>query len=246
MLPHILNALHEVERFYSQAVAGSTNDLARAAIEFPSKGIFVFQTDYQTAGRGRRGTPWFSDSKGGLAATILSPLPSPEEHFAHNRALSCGICEAIESITGKAVSCSIKWPNDIYLNDKKVCGILLESHPVRNDMLVLGFGINVNSALAAFPMDLQPLATSLAIETGKHFPLSRLLVLVIGNYLSNRGIDRAIMHHNYEARLYGLGRRITLDGATGIFDAVEADGRLRMNTGHEVIYKITGHLQFID
>ena len=242
MLPHVLNTLPEVERFYAHAAAGSTNDLARAATEFPARGIFVFQADCQTAGRGRRGTPWFTDSKGGLAATILSPLSSAEAHFGHNRALCCGICEAIESATGNAVSCSIKWPNDIYVNDKKVCGV----HPARNDMLVLGFGINVNSDLTAFPMDLRPVATSLAIETGKHFSLSQLLKLVISGYLSNRSIDNAIMHRCYAARLYGLGRRIMLEGAAGTFDAVETDGRLRMNTGHEVIYNVSGHLQFID
>jgi biotin-[acetyl-CoA-carboxylase] ligase BirA-like protein len=246
MLPNVLNALPEVERFYPQPSADSTNDMARAATEFPDNGIFVFQADCQTAGRGRRGTPWFTDSKGGLAATILTPLSSPDAHFNHNRALSCGICEAIELITGKGVSCSIKWPNDIYVGDKKVCGILLESHPARNDMLVLGFGINVNSDLAAFPADLQRIATSLAIETGKRFPLSRFLELVIYRYLSNRNIDNTILHRAYGTRLYGLGRRIALDGAIGTFDAVEADGRLRMNIGHEVIYKVSGHLQFID
>jgi BirA family biotin operon repressor/biotin-[acetyl-CoA-carboxylase] ligase len=246
MLPDALNSLPEVERFYLQAAAGSTNDLARAATVFPDKGIFVFQTDCQTAGRGRRGTPWFSDSRGGLAATILTPISSPDAHFGHNRALSCGICEAIESITGKAVSCSIKWPNDIYVGNKKVCGILLESHPARNDMLVLGFGINVNSDLAVFPEDLRPIATSLAIETDRKFPLPQLLELVIGKYLSNRVIDNAILHRVYEARLYGLHRRIALDGTTGIFDGVEPDGRLRMTLGHEVIYKTSGHLQFID
>jgi biotin-[acetyl-CoA-carboxylase] ligase BirA-like protein len=246
MLPHVLNTLPEVERFYAHAVAVSTNDLARAATEFPTRGIFVFQADCQTAGRGRRGTPWFSDSDGGLAATILSPLSSAEAHFGHNRALSCGICEAIESATGNAVSCSIKWPNDIYVNDKKVCGVLLESHPARNDMLVLGFGINVNSDPTAFPMDLQPVATSLAIETGMRFSLSRLLESIIGRYLVNRSIDKAKAHCCYEARLYGLGRRIMLEGAAGTFDAVETDGRLRMNIGHEVIYNVSGHLQFID
>ena len=246
MLPHVLNAIPEVERFYSQAVAHSTNDMARATTEFPDNGIFVFQADCQTTGRGRRGTPWFSGDEGGLAATILSPLSSLEAHFSHNRALSCGICEAIESATNKAVSCSIKWPNDIYMGNKKVCGILLESHPARNDMLILGFGINVNIHQSAFPPDLQPVATSLALETKHHFSLSRILASVIGRYCANRSIDQTAAQRSYEARLYGLGRRITVDGAKGTFDAVEADGRLRINTGHEVVYKVSGHLQFID
>jgi biotin-[acetyl-CoA-carboxylase] ligase BirA-like protein len=246
MLPFALNALPDVERFYPQAVAGSTNDMARAATEFPDRGIFIFQADHQTAGRGRRGTSWFTGDNGGLAATILTPLSSLDAHFVHNRALSCGICEAIESITDNAVSCSIKWPNDIYLGDKKVCGILLESHPVRENMLIIGFGINVNISQNAFPSELQKIATSLAIETKRHFSLSGLLASIVGRYCTNRGLDQDTAHHTYEARLYGPGRRISLDDTTGTFVAVEPDGRLRIDTGHEVIYKVTGHLQFID
>lgn len=246
MLPHALKAIPEVERFYSWPSIESTNDAARSTTEFPGRGIFVFQADRQTQGRGRRGTPWFSDCEEGLWATILARLDERHEHFAHNRALSCAICDAVASITGNAVSCEIKWPNDILIRGKKVCGILLESHTVQRDLLALGFGINVNTGIAAFPPELRPLATSLFIETGKRFSLSRLLELIVGNYCAFRERDTIAMHRVYSNRLYGLGRRISVDGVSGTFDGVETDGRLRCASGARVTHVVAGHVSFYD
>jgi BirA family biotin operon repressor/biotin-[acetyl-CoA-carboxylase] ligase len=246
MLPHALKSLPEVERFYSLPLVASTNDTARAMTDLPQKGIFVIQADCQTHGRGRRGTPWFSGKNGGLYASILTSLPSPEMHFNHNRALSCAICEGLESITGGAVSCSIKWPNDIITGGKKICGILLENHATSPGYLVIGFGINVTTASADFPPDLRDIATSLAILTGKRFSSSRLLEAIVGGYLSTISIGPAYMHDAYSRRLYGIGRAIEVSGATGAFDGVEPDGRLRLLSGQKVIYRMSGHLRFID
>jgi BirA family biotin operon repressor/biotin-[acetyl-CoA-carboxylase] ligase len=245
MLPHSLKSLPLVERFYSYPEIGSTNDAARGMIEFPRQGIFVIQADRQTAGRGRRGTPWFSESKHGLWATILTPLSAPGAHFSHNRALSCALCDAVESSTQKHIRCTIKWPNDIYIKDKKACGILLESHPLRPDMLVLGFGLNVNTTRDEFPQELRSIATSVSIETGERFSLSRLLEAIVSQYLRAVTIDPDVLHRSYTSRLQGLGRRMEIEGKTGTFDGVEIDGRLRLAVGHEVIYMVSGHCSFI-
>jgi BirA family transcriptional regulator, biotin operon repressor / biotin---[acetyl-CoA-carboxylase] ligase len=244
MLPHALASLPAVERFYSFPQVGSTNDTARAMTELPLKGIFVIQADCQTDGRGRRGTPWFSPSGSALFASILTPLPGLDAHFDHNRALSFAICAALESAAGGSVDCRIKWPNDILVNGKKICGILLENHATAPGYLVIGFGVNVNSALADFPPDLRDIATSFFILTANRYSLSRLLETIVGSYLSNLRIDRLAMHDLYSRRLYGTGQTVEVGDATGVFEGVEPDGRLRMRCGREVVYRMSGHVLF--
>jgi BirA family transcriptional regulator, biotin operon repressor / biotin---[acetyl-CoA-carboxylase] ligase len=244
MLPHALHKLPFVERFYLHNVTTSTNDIARAMKTFPSKGIFVVQADRQTAGRGRTGAAFFSENQGGLWASIITPISSLNEHFMHNRALSLAICEAVEAVSGCPMACSVKWPNDIYWHDRKLCGILLENHPARDDMLVLGFGINVAMKTSDFPAELQPLATSLAIETGRHFSRALVLEKVIEHYDANLSADIQKIHYAYSGRLYGLGRTAEIDGTRGFFNGVELNGKLRLKVGHEVLYFLSGHLRF--
>jgi BirA family transcriptional regulator, biotin operon repressor / biotin---[acetyl-CoA-carboxylase] ligase len=244
MLINALAKLPFVERFYSCPTATSTNDLARAMTEFPDKGVFVFLAGKQTQGRGRSGAAFFSASEKGLWATILSPLPSIESHFVHNRSLSLAIAGAVEAMTG--IAPSIKWPNDIYLNTLKLCGILLENHPARPNMLVLGFGINVNTAPEEFPEELRPIATSLLIETGKIFSRSLLLQEVITRYEANLRLDPEAAHTLYSQRLYRSGDQAEIGNEHGVFEGVEIDGRLRLRGPAGVIYFLSGHLRFPD
>jgi BirA family biotin operon repressor/biotin-[acetyl-CoA-carboxylase] ligase len=250
MLPHALSNLPFVERFYSHRIVASTNDCARSLTEFPRSGMFVIQADRQTAGRGRSGAPYFS-GKGGLWATILAPLPSMDDHFRHNRALSVAVAEASEAVTSSisgdhVLSITIKWPNDLYLGGKKLCGILLENHPARSDMLVMGFGLNVNIPSTGFPYALRPLVTSLSIETGQKVSRSRLLEAVISRYYANLAIDSNILHGAYLTRLYRRGEPVETAGKKGIFDGVEPDGKLRLLINREVHYAVSGHLRFTD
>jgi biotin-[acetyl-CoA-carboxylase] ligase BirA-like protein len=244
MLPHSLAKLPFVERFYSHHVTGSTNDLARSMRELPRKGIFVIQADRQTAGRGRGSASFFSDTEGGLWVSIITPTSSINEHFVHNRALSLALCEAAERVTDSGHVCTIKWPNDIYWGDRKLCGILLENHLIRSDILVIGFGINVTIKTADFPPELQTIATSLAIETDKQVSRRTLLEKILERYDANLIADIQKTHYAYSGRLYGLGRAAEIEGNRGIFAGVEIDGRLKLNTGRETKYFLSGHLTF--
>jgi BirA family biotin operon repressor/biotin-[acetyl-CoA-carboxylase] ligase len=244
MLPHSLNRLPFVERFYSHHVTGSTNDIARSMRELPARGIFVVQADRQTAGRGRSGASFFSDTEKGLWASIITPLGSLNEHFVHNRALSLAICEAVEMVTGCSNVCAIKWPNDIYWGERKLGGILLENHFLRSDILVIGFGVNIKVRTADFPAGLQPVATSLFIETGKEFSRSAVLEKILERYDANLMTDLQKTHYAYAGRLYGLGHTAEIEGAQGIFAGVEMDGRLKLAAGRETKHFISGHLKF--
>jgi BirA family transcriptional regulator, biotin operon repressor / biotin---[acetyl-CoA-carboxylase] ligase len=244
MLPHSLNKIPFVERFYSYHVTASTNDIARAMRQLPKKGIFVVQADRQTAGRGRSDASFFSNTEGGLWASIITPIGSLNEHFVHNRALSLAICEGVERVTDCPNACAIKWPNDIYWGKRKLCGILLENHAIRTDMLVIGFGINITVKTSDFPAELQTIATSLLIETEKRFSLATLLEIILERYNFNLIADIQKTHYSYSGRLYGLGQTAEIDGNRGIFAGVEIDGRLKLNTGHETKHFLSGHLTF--
>ncbi|MGA2506524.1 MAG: biotin--[acetyl-CoA-carboxylase] ligase [Chitinispirillaceae bacterium] len=244
MLPHSLHKLPFVERFYSYHVTASTNDIARTMRELPRKGIFIVQADRQTAGRGRSGASFFSDTEDGLWASIVTPIGSLNEHFVHNRALSLAICEAVERVTEIPNACAIKWPNDIYWGSRKLCGILLENHTARTDILVIGFGINVTVKTADFPADIQAIATSIFIETGKRYSVSLILEKIIERYNSNLIADIQKKHYSYSGRLFGLGLPAEIDGNRGIFAGVEIDGRLKLNIGRESKHFLSGHLTF--
>ena len=245
MLPHALKNLSFVERFYSHPVLSSTSDTARSLSEFPQEGLYVIQADRQTAGRGRSGAAFFSNVEGGLWASIVTPVGSMDEHFIHNRALSVGLCQAVEASCGHPGACTIKWPNDIYWSGRKLCGILLENHSCRQNMLIIGFGINVNLSMNDFPQELRSIATSVLIETGRRLSLSQLLNETILQYHANLTLIADDIHRTYTGRLYGLGRAVEVDGHKGIFEGVEPDGRLRLNKKQDVVYIMSGHLNFL-
>jgi len=245
MIPSALKGLNFVERFYSYPTLASTNDTARSITEFPQKGLFVIQADRQTGGRGRNNAEYFSDNPGGLWVSIIAPVASIEQHFAYNRALSLALCESIETVCGIQDVCAIKWPNDVYWHDRKICGILLENHPGNPGALVLGFGCNISIVSDEFPETLRPIATSIQIETGRHFPRSLVLENIIDRFHSNCGNDPVDLHRSYVSRLYGLRRAVEIEGLRGIYEGVETDGRLMLRAGRELIYILSGHLQFI-
>ena len=129
----------------------------------------------QTAGRGRMGRAWYSEKSSGIyASVLLRPPLSPAA--APILTLLAGVAarDAVRSVTGLPVD--IRWPNDLLVNGKKVCGILTEMQAEldRLHKVVLGIGINVNHR--EMPEELRAIATSLALEGGQSY--SRLQILV--------------------------------------------------------------------
>jgi biotin-[acetyl-CoA-carboxylase] ligase BirA-like protein len=235
MIPHALSGLTFIERFYSYPVVASTNDTARSLSQRPKKGLYCIQADQQSAGRGRRGTSFFSDSIGGLWASVVIPMDNIGNHFVHNRALSLAIVLTLEQC-GKNLPLTIKWPNDIFWGEKKICGILLENHPKFSDVLIAGFGINVNISRSEFPVELQQIATSVLMETGQKCSLSALLRTILKQYTLCIAADQEKTHTFYVERLYGRGRIIGINGLKGIFTSVAPDGRLKLvNKGIPVL-----------
>jgi BirA family biotin operon repressor/biotin-[acetyl-CoA-carboxylase] ligase len=134
----------------------STNERARELAEAGAPSGTVVTAGEQTAGRGRRGRAWSAPAGAALLYTaILRPLGP--EHALLPLAVPVAVCEAIESIA--ASPCAIKWPNDVWIGERKVAGVLIEARPP--EWAVIGVGVNVAVDDADFPGDLRWPATSI-------------------------------------------------------------------------------------
>lgn len=150
------------QTIYYKDVIGSTNNKAKElAREGAAEGMLVI-ADQQSSGKGRLGRIWESPAGTGIwMSLVLRPNILPQ--YASELTLVAGLslCEVINEITG--LEAKIKWPNDIVVNGKKVCGILTEMSAEMEGInyIILGVGVNVN--MSYFPETL-PYASSLAIE----------------------------------------------------------------------------------
>jgi BirA family biotin operon repressor/biotin-[acetyl-CoA-carboxylase] ligase len=145
----------------------STNRVAKElAMAGEPEGTLVV-ADMQTAGRGRKGRPWFSPPRGGIyLSLILRPKLHPVE--APQMTLLAGVALADTLLPHIPGGVCIRWPNDIYSGGRKIAGILTEVATEIDaiDYLVLGVGLNVNIPGETFPPQLRARATSLVSQTG--------------------------------------------------------------------------------
>jgi BirA family transcriptional regulator, biotin operon repressor / biotin---[acetyl-CoA-carboxylase] ligase len=138
----------------------STNERARELADAGAPSGTVVTASEQSAGRGRRGRVWSAPAgKALLYSALLRPLGL--EHALLPLAVPVAICEAIESLAPGA--CAIKWPNDVWLDERKVAGVLIEARPP--EWAVIGIGVNVAVAADEFPADLRWPATSIGHRT---------------------------------------------------------------------------------
>jgi len=151
---------------------GSTNDEARRLALRGAAHHSLVLTEWQTSGRGRRGQPWTCPPGEGLACSmIVRPRAAPALWSRH--ALAAGLAAA-ESLDGYGLSAGVKWPNDVWVEGKKICGILVEAGA---DFVIVGIGLNIN--VTAFPDDLAHPATSIALETGESVSREEVLISLL-------------------------------------------------------------------
>ena len=221
----------------------STNDAALTlAAEGAPHGTVVVAEE-QSAGRGRFGREWYSEkSNGNYASVILRPMLSPAD--AATLTLRAGLAahRAVSAATGLAVD--IRWPNDLLVNGKKVCGILTEMSAEldRLHYVVLGVGINVNHS--AMPAELKAFATSLSMEGGRHYSRAQILVNLLRELEKHyrmllEGGSAPIVRAWANASSYAEGKNVLVRTSGGEFKAVTAglDSRgtirLRREDGRE-------------
>lgn len=161
---------------------GSTNaDLARAARNGAPEGTVLCARN-QTAGRGRQGRTWVSGKGDGLYfSLLLRPAVEPLVAATLPLAVGLAVAEAIEPFVGNRVA--VKWPNDILVGGRKICGILCEMEAdgggVRH--VIAGIGLNVNLDVARLPADVAPVATSMRAVAGRVFDERDVLRAVLAS-----------------------------------------------------------------
>ena len=230
---------------YFYAETDSTNNRIRQlAVEGATEGTLAV-AEVQTMGRGRRGKQWSSPiGSGAWFSLLLRPDIPPAEASVLTLLGGLAVCRALEDISG--MQPVIKWPNDILLNGKKLVGILTEMDCEMSQVhfVVLGIGINVNTK--AFPPELEEVATSLFLESGKTF--SRKLVVqktmerleeYYDIFLAAGGF--APLLDEYRRRCVTLGREVTvLEEKSFLATALDVtpEGELlvrRSDTGEEMV-----------
>lgn len=171
LLPEIIRPLvrgtvfdSHLHHFYK---IGSTNTTAMVAAADGAAEGSIFLAEEQTAGRGRGSNAWQSPRSTGIyCSVVLRPALPPSEVLILSLAAGLAVRAAICDVDSR-VNPDLKWPNDVLIEGKKVCGILTEmnAEATRVRYIVIGVGINVNQA--SFPKDL--LATSLRLQTGSEW-----------------------------------------------------------------------------
>ncbi len=146
------------------AEVDSTNEVCRSIARSCKNGTVVL-SEIQTQGRGRLSRPWISPPGGIWMSLILKPEISLDRAYGINMAVSVALARAIEGLYPLTVG--IKWPNDLLINDRKICGILMEvsAEVGRLEYAIVGVGINANVDVTDFPEDWH--STSLFRELGK-------------------------------------------------------------------------------
>jgi BirA family transcriptional regulator, biotin operon repressor / biotin---[acetyl-CoA-carboxylase] ligase len=162
----------------------STNDDAKKAAERGEDEGTVFISEVQTSGRGRMYREWKTAPVEAIAMTILiRPQIAPSQAPTITPVLALSIIEALRELTGLEVQ--IKWPNDIFLEGKKIGGILTEMNSGMDEVkyIVIGMGLNVNQV--EMDLALINIATSLRIISGKTFNRELIISKVLDKFENN-------------------------------------------------------------
>ncbi|HVB36877.1 MAG TPA: biotin--[acetyl-CoA-carboxylase] ligase [Candidatus Acidoferrales bacterium] len=204
----------------------STNTVAMRLGEDGEAHGTIVVAEEQTAGRGRAGHSWISEKSAGIYVSILlRPQISPMLAPALTLVAGLAARDAIAEETG--LSPDIRWPNDVLLNGKKVCGILTEMHaePDRIHFAAVGIGVNVNQT--KMPAELAAIATALRIETGRvHSRLETLARLLqhLDRYYNQYVTEGAapILRRFAEVSSYCEGKRVRITTSTETFSGTTA------------------------
>ena len=199
------------ELFFYEKTGSTNTDAARLAKEGALHGTVVIAEE-QTAGRGRRGRNWQAPAGSNIYfSMVLRPKFAAERASMLTLVMAMSVVRAVREQCG--LEAEIKWPNDIVVNKKKVCGILtemtLEARSI--EYVIVGVGINVNQQ--EFPAELRETATSLTRESGREFSREKLVQKVLEYFEADYEIflkteDMSLLMEDYNAWLVSRGSTV--------------------------------------
>lgn len=233
----------------------STNNYAKMLAEENENEGTVVVAKKQKDGRGRHGRTWLSPEGGLYLSIILRPNLYSSGIQKITLLSAVAVAEVIEKVA--SIKCALKWPNDVWVNGKKICGILTEAK-FENDKpryVIVGIGINVNFEVENLNNDFLYPVTSIIGETGAETPLQILterILLQFGNYYEKsikNGYDEILQ--KWRGRSNTLGKKIkviTKEGEiSGYCKDIDNDGMLLLQDNKNNIIKVMeGDIFFIN
>ena len=205
----------------------STNAVARRALQGGLRHPTAFVADAQTAGRGRMGRSFYSPADTGIYCSLLLPMNQVQVDTVSVTAVAAvAVRRAILRVTG--VSTAIKWVNDLYLGDRKVCGILAET-AMGDEGRYLILGVGVNLCTDHFPDELCSIAGSLLADgSGLRNRLTAELIVELSESLLRASDGAWLDEYRAHSNILGRPIRYTEQGreAFGIAEAIDEMGHL--------------------
>ncbi|MDX8418270.1 biotin--[acetyl-CoA-carboxylase] ligase [Absicoccus intestinalis] len=216
----------------------STNNYAkRLLMENDVQEGTLIVANQQTAGRGRQGHSFYSPADTGLyLSIILKPYAFAQKILKVTLAAAVATCEAIEEMT--SISCQIKWVNDLFVGQQKVCGILTEAtanfETQQIESIIIGIGINCKPM--TFPEDITPIAGSLNMDQIDRNHLSALIWTHFMKWVQH--LDDQKLIESYRSRSLLIGKTITYRWQnkihTGTVIDINEDGQLVVQTNDQI------------
>jgi BirA family biotin operon repressor/biotin-[acetyl-CoA-carboxylase] ligase len=253
LLPEIVRPLargtifqKELHHFYK---IGSTNTAAMAAAAEGAPEGSVFLAEEQTAGRGRGANAWQSPRSTGIyCSVILRPSLPPSDVLTLSLATGLAVQAAIRQIDTR-IDLDLKWPNDLLIEGKKVCGILAEmnAEATRVRYIVVGIGINVNQA--SFPKELS--ATSLRLVTGSEWSRVELVGALLKSLdreyrelVDNSDAQQSVLQRFAQNSSWIFGKKVRIEengsAFEGTTEGLDSRGFLQVSTPHGVRTVLSG------
>ncbi len=223
------------EYFYQETI-DSTNTKAKQLAEEGLAHGLVVSADMQNGGRGRRGKVWSSPKGTSISMSVLlKPTIHPSKASMLTLVAGLSMAEACQELIGEDKKVEIKWPNDLVIESKKICGILTEMSSELDYIhyVVIGIGVNVN--IENFPEELGEIATSLKIITGKQIKRAEVIAGCLKHFEKNYEIflkteDLEGLIEDYNKKLVNIGKTVKVlnpgDEYTGKALGINAQGEL--------------------
>ncbi|MBQ6386252.1 MAG: biotin--[Lachnospiraceae bacterium] len=222
-----------------QTIDSTNEEAKRLAARGAAEGLVCAALE-QTAGKGRRGRSWESPMGESVYMSVLLRPEIPADRASMlTLVMGLSAAQGLSDLCGLPVR--IKWPNDVVIHGKKLCGILTEASVVsqgRPEYVVTGIGINVNNT--AFPEAIRDRATSLRMETGRGHSPAEAAASVLARFSENyriflRTADLCALRDLYEVLLAGRGETVRIEDPQGPYTAemrgIDGHGALIVNRG---------------